>query len=112
MVNEGLIDCIVQLPSHLFANTQITACIWFYSRKTVKAKKREILFIDGSNLGRIVKRNSRILTEKDVKKISDKYHSWKNKDTMKDYADCTGFCKSVNIEIIESNNYNLSPNRY
>lgn len=34
LIEEGLVDCIVNLPAKLFLNTQIPASLWFMSRKT------------------------------------------------------------------------------
>ncbi|MCF6174344.1 MAG: N-6 DNA methylase [Victivallaceae bacterium] len=36
LIEEGLVDCIVNLPAKLFLNTQIPASLWFTSRKSVK----------------------------------------------------------------------------
>ena len=33
LIEEGLVDCIVNLPAKLFLNTQIPASLWFISRK-------------------------------------------------------------------------------
>ena len=32
LIEKGLVDCIVNLPTKLFLNTQIPACLWFLSR--------------------------------------------------------------------------------
>jgi len=36
LIEEGLVDCIVNLPAKLFLNTQIPASLWFISRKSAK----------------------------------------------------------------------------
>jgi len=114
LVNADLIDCMVTMPSHLFSNTQITACLWFLSRNKSNGKFRkrsgEFLFIDASRLGSMAKRKQRELSEEDVLKISETYHSWRNLDG--NYTDIPGFCKSVSTEDIHKNSYILSPNRY
>ena len=114
LIKTDLVDCMVTLPSHLFSNTQITACLWFLARNKTNGKFRnrsnEVLFIDGSRLGVYVKRKQRELTEEDVLKVSETYHSWRNKDS--NYVDIPGFCESVSIDDIEKNDFILSPNRY
>jgi len=45
MVENDLIDCIVNLPTKLFLNTQIPTCLWFLSRNK-QQRKGKILFID------------------------------------------------------------------
>jgi len=66
LVEEGLIDCIVNLPAKLFLNTQIPACLWFISRNRSNGKFRnrtnEILFIDARNLGHLINRRTKELT--------------------------------------------------
>jgi type I restriction enzyme M protein len=114
LVQADLIDCMVTLPSHLFSNTQITACLWFLSRNknNDKFKKRsnEYLFIDASRMGLMTKRKQRELSEEDILKISQAYHSWR--DIGENYTDIPGFCKSVSKDEIQKNDYVLSPNRY
>jgi type I restriction enzyme M protein len=114
IVKGGLVDCMVSLPSHLFSNTQITACLWFLSRDKGANKRRnrqhEILFIDASKLGTMAKRKSRILTDDVINKIASTYHNWRNPDG--NYHDIAGFCRTVNTGEVESNNFVLSPNRY
>lgn len=114
IVKEGLVDCIVALPSHLFTNTQITACLWFLARNKKNGKYRnrsnEVLFIDASKLGVMKQRKQRELSDNDIKKIASTYHHWRN--TSGRYKDSAGFCKSVQLEEIIANNYVVSPNRY
>jgi type I restriction enzyme M protein len=114
IVKSRIVDCIVALPSHLFSNTQITACIWIIDREksgnVSKTRTDEVLFIDASKLGKLVERRNRVLANKDVLKISEKYHLWKNGSDS--YADEPGFCKSIHLEVVSDNNFVLSPNRY
>ncbi|PKA97793.1 type I restriction system adenine methylase HsdM [Flavobacteriaceae bacterium MAR_2009_75] len=113
-IENDLVECIVQLPSHLFSNTQIKACIWFLTKNKTNGNNRnrteEILFMDTSHLGKLIKRNSRVLTRADISKVTATYHKWKKRDKL--YKDEFGFCKSAKYELVEANNYNLSPNRY
>ncbi|MBK9932245.1 MAG: SAM-dependent DNA methyltransferase [Saprospiraceae bacterium] len=108
LIENDLIDCIVNLPSKLFLNTQIPACLWFLSRNKQK-RKREILFIDARNLGFLKTRKNLEFTDEDIAKIADTYHQWKND---KSYTDIQGFCKSVNIEEVKALNYVVTPGRF
>ncbi|MFX0085194.1 MAG: N-6 DNA methylase, partial [Candidatus Hodarchaeota archaeon] len=79
LIKNDLIDCIVTLPPNLFYNTTIPACIWIISRtkhQTSRFRNRqgEILFIDARNLGTMVDRSHRILTDENIEKISKSYH--------------------------------------
>ncbi|MEP0854247.1 MULTISPECIES: N-6 DNA methylase [Cyanophyceae] len=55
LVQSDLVDCIVMLPTQLFYNTGISACLWFLSRykngNKNRDRKGEVLFIDASELG-------------------------------------------------------------
>lgn len=109
MIEEDIVDCIVNLPAKLFLNTQIPACLWFI-RKNKTARKRQILFIDVRDMGELINRRQRILTEKDIIKISDTYHRWQKKE--KSYEDIKGFCKSATVEEVKNLDYVLTPGRY
>lgn len=140
LIEEGLVDCIVNLPAKLFLNTQIPASLWFLSRpngrKAFAHKGKEILFIDARDLGELINRRTRILTDEDVKLIADTYHLWKKgvaeeseeKVSLEDwqtqltaeptteyklkYQDIPGFCKSEKIERVAELDYVLTPGRF
>ncbi|MBM3181238.1 MAG: SAM-dependent DNA methyltransferase [Chloroflexi bacterium] len=84
MIEAGLIDCMVALPSQLFYNTMIPACLWFLARNKTNHKFRnrsnEILFIDARKLGEMTNRRNRKLTDEDLALISGTYHAWRNKE--------------------------------
>ncbi len=114
LIEARLVDCIVNLPAKLFLNTQIPACLWFLSRNKANGKFRnridEILFIDARNIGHLINRRTRELSEEDISYISETYHKWRNPDG--DYEDVNGFCNSASIERILERDYVLTPGRY
>lgn len=114
LITEGLVDCMVALPTQLFYNTQIPACLWFLARNRTNHKYRnrkgEILFIDARNTGALISRKNKAFTDEDITKISEVYHNWRNIDGK--YEDIQGFCKSATIKEVEENNYVLTPGRY
>ena len=122
IIEDDLVDCMIALPSQLFYNTMIPACLWFLTRDKQNHGKRkrtgEILFIDARNMGRMLDRRHRELTDEDLKKITNTYHAWRgekvldeNKKEIK-YEDVLGFCKSANLKDVEKNNFILTPGRY
>lgn len=114
MIQEGLVDCMVALPTQLFYNTQIPACLWFLARNRKNHKFRdrsnEVLFIDARKLGVMTSRKNRILTDDDIARIAGVYHEWRNKDGK--YKDVQGFSKAASLKDIEANNFVLTPGRY
>jgi len=114
LVEARLIDCIVNLPAKLFLNTQIPASLWFVRRNRENGKfrnrKDEILFIDARNLGHLINRRTRELSNEDIQKIAGTYHNWRNPDGR--YEDIKGFCNSASIERVKELDYVLTPGRY
>jgi type I restriction enzyme M protein len=114
MIQDGLVDCMVALPTQLFYNTQIPACLWFLARNRKNHKFRdrsnEVLFIDARKLGVMTSRKNRILTDDDIARIAGVYHEWRNKGGK--YQDVQGFSKAATLKEIEANNFVLTPGRY
>ena len=109
LIDEGLVDCIVNLPSKLFLNTQIPASLWFL-RKGKTKRKKEVLFIDARNLGHLISRRNREFSDKDIQKIASTYHHWKK--GSKKYKNIAGFCNSTPVSEVKKLDYVLSPGRY
>ena len=114
IVENDLVDCMVALPSQLFYNTGIPACLWFVTRDkknhSFRDRSGQILFIDARKLGVMADRTHKELTDEDVQKIAGTYHAWRGEDG--DYEDIRGFCKSVDLSEVKKHGNILTPGRY
>ncbi len=115
LVENDLIDCIVNLPAKLFLNTQIPACLWFLSRNKQKHKGK-ILFIDARNLGFLINRRTKDLSDDDIAKVATTYHNWRTGNVtpsgVEGYEDIAGFCKVATTDEVKALNYVVTPGRY
>jgi type I restriction enzyme M protein len=116
LIEADFVDCMVALPGQLFYSTQIPACLWFLARDRKNGKFRDrrgqVLFIDARKLGRMVDRTHRELTDEDIARIADSYHSWRGEKQVGTFADISGFCKSASLEEIRDHGHVLTPGRY
>lgn len=123
LVEADLVACMVALPPQLFRTTQIPACLWFLAKdKTPQGGKRladrrgEILFIDARNMGKLIDRTERILTETDLARIASVYHAWRGTASAREaglvYGNEPGFCFSADLDTVRSHGYVLTPGRY
>ncbi|RRD45897.1 class I SAM-dependent DNA methyltransferase [Tessaracoccus sp. OH4464_COT-324] len=114
LVETDLVDCIVAMPDKLFFNTGIPVSLWFVSKARHgnghRERRGEVLFIDARTLGRMESRRLRVLTDEDIARIADTYHSWRNHDGG--YEDAPGFAKAASIEEIAKHDFVLTPGRY
>lgn len=115
LVDAKIVDAIVALPDKLFYSTGIPVSLWILNRNKIdnpKFRQRadEILFIDARNLGNMVDRRHRELSEGDIKKIADTYHNYRNLNGQ--YEDIQGFCKAAKLDEVREHEYVLTPGRY
>ena len=113
IVDADLVECIISLPDKLFYTTGIPVCLWFINKN--KKQKGKTLFIDARNMGEMVTRSLRELTDgskdeekNDIKKLADVYNAFVA-GTLEDEK---GFCAVVSTEEIAKQDYILTPGRY
>lgn len=109
MINGDVVECIVALPGQLFYSTGIPVSLWIMRKGKKGNSVGNILFIDARNLGHMVDRKIKELSDDDIKSIADTYHNWRKGEN---YEDVDGFCKSVSIDGVAKEDYVLTPARY
>ncbi len=122
IVEADLVSCMVALPTQLFRSTGIPVCVWFFAKdKTAGARGSvdrtgQVLFIDARNLGYMVDRAERALSDEDIAKIAGTYHAWRGTPSAvaagAAYDDELGFARSVTLAEIKEAGYALTPGRY
>lgn len=128
LIEADLVEGIVAMPNQLFYNVSIPVCVWFFNRK--KKNPGKVLFIDAREMGMMVDRTHKELSDDFVRYDSVKKENkpWVNipaekcdvqriAATFRAYEngileDTKGFCKVVSIEAIEKEDWVLTPARY
>jgi len=119
IIENDLVDCMIALPGQLFYTTQIPVCLWFITKNKKEDTERgyrnregETLFIDAREMGSMISRVTKELTNDDIANISRTYHAWRGEEKDGNYEDKTGYSKSTLLDEIKSNDYVLTPGRY
>jgi len=115
LIENDLVDAIVAMPDKLFYSTGIPVCLWILNRNKAnnpkfRNRENEILFIDARNLGEMVDRKHRELSDNDIKLISETYHNYRNINGT--FEETKGFCKIAKLDEVKENDYILTPGRY
>lgn len=106
IIKADLVECIVAFPSQLFYTTGIPVSLWFLNRN--KKQKNKVLFVDARNMGSMITRKLRELSEEDILRIASTFTSFE-KGTLENEK---GYCAVVSIEEIAKQDHILTPGRY
>lgn len=122
IVEADLISCMVALPTQLFRSTGIPVCLWFFARDKAAGahgsvdRRGEVLFIDARELGYLVDRAERALSDEEIVRIGNTFHAWRGSPSALakglTYEDVPGFCRSATLAEIKEADYALTPGRY
>ena len=128
LIEADLVEGVIAMPNQLFYNVSIPVCVWFFNRK--KKNPGKVLFIDAREMGMMVDRTHRELSddlvrydtvkkedkpwaslpaeECDVQRIAATFRSYEA-GTLEDVK---GFCKVATLDDIAAQDYVLTPGRY
>ncbi len=109
MILDDVVECVVSLPSQLFYTTAIPVSLWILRKGKSASSAKKILFIDAKKLGHLVDRKNRELSEEDIQRIANTYHTWRKADG---YSDIPGFCKTATLDEVAAQEFILTPGRY
>lgn len=106
IIDADLVEGVIAMPSQLFYSTGIPVSLWFFNRN--KPKPGKTLFIDARQMGEMVTRKLRELTDKEIEKLANTFHQFQA-GTLEDEK---GFCAVSTTEQIAAQDYILTPGRY
>ncbi len=122
IVEADLVSCLVALPTQLFRSTAIPVCVWFFAQDKTAGPRGsvdrtgQVLFIDARELGHMVDRAERALSDEDIARIAGTFHAWRGTPSAAEaglpYDDVPGFCHSATLAEIKDAGYALTPGRY
>ena len=103
MIEEGVVEAVVNMPSAMFLTTGIPVCVWFLKKgRTQEEISKGIYMMNASECFTKVGKNNVFSGEDSEKAIN----MFINRDTEE------GFAEFVNLETLYENDFNLSVTRY
>jgi len=101
-LQDDLLEAVIGLPQNLFYGTGIPAALLVFNKAKLPERKRKVLFIEASREFREGSAQN-YLRDEDVKKIAATFHA--HKDVEK-------YARTVDLDEIEKNEFNLNISRY
>lgn len=127
LLENDKVEAIIVLPRDMFYTTDISVTLWILNNNkkggdknghTLRNREHEVLFCDlrrwDDHIEQYVieknkKKKKTVLTDDQIARIKDIYHSWQ---TGVGYEDVPELCQSATIEDIRQANYSLAPSKY
>jgi type I restriction enzyme M protein len=71
IIQSGIVDCIISMPSNMFFTVTLPATLWFFDKqKTSTERKDKILFIDARNIYHQIDRAHREWREEQIQNLT------------------------------------------
>ncbi|ELY58345.1 type I restriction-modification system subunit M [Natronolimnohabitans innermongolicus] len=104
MIKEDLVEAIIELPGNLFQNVSLPSAVLVLNRNKEEERKGEVQFIHAADERFYVERsNHNDLTDEGRERVVTAFENWSTEERM---------CRTVSIEEITENNYNLNLSLY
>jgi len=108
LINSGLLEAIISLPSNLFDFTGIPSTVWILNKNRIATDS--VLIVDCYNWGILETRNRKVLSFEEIDRIGSIYNTYNSINKVEGISDSCA--KVVNVKELANNNYILTPNRY
>ncbi len=102
MLEDDLIEAVVGLGPNLFYGTGIPAAILVINRAKPDTRKGKVLFIHGAE-ELVEGKNQNQMSDDNVDRLAGAFHAWEDEER---------FCRVVDLEEVEKNDFNLNIPRY
>jgi type I restriction enzyme M protein len=106
MVEEGVVECVMALPTQLFELTSIQTHIWFL--RAPRFSPQKVIFVDGTDLGAMATRTRRELSDIDTDRLVRAYTSGREAG----HRGVPGLSRVVGPEEIADRDHRLDPALY
>jgi type I restriction enzyme M protein len=106
IIRDDLVEAVIAMPDKLFYSTGIPVSLWIINKD--KKQKGKTLFLDCRNIGHMVDRAHRDLSDEDIQRIAETYKEF----TLGKEVEELGYAHVADLEDIEANNFVLTPGRY
>ncbi len=121
MIEADAVDCMIALPTNLFSNVTIPACLWFLSKNKKSGvngkidRTGQVLFINAKPFASVrISRKQVEFSQEEIEQIAMIYHRWRGTEFSDgvEYHDEEGICYSASIEEIREKKFVLTPGHY
>lgn len=126
LIEKDRIEAIIVLPRDMFYTTDISVTLWIINNnkkarnlngRMLRNREKEVLFVDlrawDDNVEEYIidkGKKKTILTKEQIEEVKQLYFDWQSENG--NYKDVPEYCKSVIIDEIANQNYNLAPSKY
>jgi type I restriction enzyme M protein len=111
MVEDGLVECLVALPTGLFVTTPgVRTSIWLLKKGHPKGDG--VLFIDAGAFGESVSRTDRVLSKRSIERIARTYRKWLDRSAPVDSTEGSDFARHATLADLRANGHDLNVSRY